>query len=76
MKNVTIALDEKVARWARVRAAEQDTSLSRLIGEMLRLKMVEEENYLNAKEKYFSQPSGNLKKPGAKYPRREELHVR
>jgi hypothetical protein len=76
MKNVTIVLDEKVARWARVRAAEQDTSLSRLIGEMLRLKMVEEENYLNAKEKYFSQPLGNLKKPGTKYPRREELHVR
>jgi hypothetical protein len=36
MKNVTITLDEKVARWARIRAAEEETSLSRLVGEMLR----------------------------------------
>ena len=33
MKNVTITLDEEVARWARVMAAEQNTSVSRLVGE-------------------------------------------
>jgi hypothetical protein len=38
MKNVTITLDEKVARWARIKAAEKDTSVSRLVGEMLREK--------------------------------------
>ena len=35
MKNVTITLDEKVARWARIRAAELNTSVSRLLGGML-----------------------------------------
>ena len=27
MKNITITLDEKVARWARIRAVEEDTSV-------------------------------------------------
>jgi hypothetical protein len=36
MKNVTITIEEDVARWARIRAAEEETSLSRRVGEMLR----------------------------------------
>ncbi|OGP98361.1 MAG: hypothetical protein A2Z51_00055 [Deltaproteobacteria bacterium RBG_19FT_COMBO_52_11] len=32
MKNFTITLDEEVARWARIRAEEKDTSVSRLVG--------------------------------------------
>ena len=36
MKNVTITMDEAVLRWAGIKAAEQDTSVSRLVGEMLR----------------------------------------
>jgi hypothetical protein len=38
MKNVTITLDEEVARWARIRAAELETSVSRLVGQMLKEK--------------------------------------
>ena len=76
MKNVTITLDERVARWARIRAAEQNTSVSRLVGELLREKMVDEEEYLVAKEQYLSQPPRKLKKSGAKYPSREALHAR
>ncbi len=76
MKNVTITLDERVARWARIRAAEQNTSVSRFVGELLREKMVDEEEYLVAKEQYLSQPPRKLKKPGAKYPSREALHDR
>ena len=45
MKNVTITLDEEVARWARIMAAEQNTSVSRLVGELLREKMIEEQHY-------------------------------
>jgi len=74
MKNVTITLDEEVARWARIRAAEREMSLSRPIGEMLKEKMLEEENYETAMQYYVSQPSRILKKPGEKYPRREELY--
>lgn len=76
MKNVTITLDEKVARWARIRAAEQNTSVSRLVGEMLKEKMQEEEAYLLAMEQYLAQKPKVLKKPGAPYPSREELHER
>jgi hypothetical protein len=76
MKNVTITLDEDVARWARIRAAERDTSLSRLVGELLREKMAAEETYQAAMQQYLSQPSVELKSRIAKYPKRQELHER
>jgi len=76
MKNVTITLDEKVARWARIRAAEQNTSVSRLVGEMLKEKMEEEESYLLAMEQYLAQKPKALREPGTSYPRRDELHER
>ncbi|MBF0530368.1 MAG: hypothetical protein HQK55_14070 [Deltaproteobacteria bacterium] len=76
MKNVTISLEEEVLRWARIRAAEQDTSLSRLVGELLRDKMMENENYLAAMNSYLALSPKPLKKNGDKYPPREELHDR
>lgn len=76
MKNVTITLDEEVARWARIRAAERDTSLSRLVGEMLREKMREEDAYDAALQQYLGRRPAKLKPEGARYPGREELHER
>ena len=76
MKNVTITLEEDVARWARIRAAEEDTSVSRLVGEMLRRLMEEERSYEIARERYLSVKPAPLKKPDAKYPTREQLHDR
>jgi hypothetical protein len=76
MKNVTITLDEEVARWARIRAAERNTSVSRLVGELLKEKMQEQEVYRLAKEQYLAQEPRVLRKAGARYPRREELHDR
>lgn len=76
MKNVTITLDEEVARWARIRAAEQNTSVSRLVGEMLKEKMQAEEAYLQAMEEFLAVEPLVLKKPGTPYPSREELHER
>jgi plasmid stability protein len=76
MKNVTITLDEKVARWARIRAAEKDTSVSRLVGELLREKMIQEESYQAAMQRYLSQSPKPPKKSGIKYPTRKELHAR
>lgn len=35
MKNITITLPEDVARWLRVKAAEDQRSVSRWIGELL-----------------------------------------
>ena len=76
MKNVTITLDEEVARWARIRAAEEDTSVSRLVGELLREKMLNESNYQTAMQNYLAQSPRVLKNKGEKYPDREMLHDR
>jgi hypothetical protein len=76
MKNVTITLDEKVARWARIKAAEQDTSVSRLVGEMLREKMMSERSYHSSMRRYLSREAHPLSKPGKSYPTREEIHER
>ncbi|MBN1850128.1 MAG: CopG family transcriptional regulator [Deltaproteobacteria bacterium] len=76
MKNVTITLDEKVAAWARIRAAERETSVSRLVGEMLREKMIADETYHASMQDYISKPPSLVKEPGTKYPSREKLHER
>jgi hypothetical protein len=74
MKNVTITLDENVARWARIRAAELNASVSRLVGEMLREKMRDDDRYDQAGRDYLSQKPMKLRKPGTRYPKREELY--
>jgi hypothetical protein len=76
MKNVTITLDEEVARWARILAAERNMSVSHLIGEMLREKMLAEKSYQMAMEQYLSRPSKEMKDSAAKYPTREDLYGR
>jgi hypothetical protein len=45
MKNVTVSMDEVVADWARIEAARRNTSVSRLIGEMLAEKMRHDDAY-------------------------------
>lgn len=75
VRNVTVTLDEETARWARVEAAKRDTSLSRLIGEMLETYMREQRGYEQAMRSYRSRGARRLKRSGA-YPGREELHDR
>lgn len=76
MKNVTITLEEEVARWARIRAAEADTSLSRLVGDLLREKMHDESNYETSMQNYLSRSPSMLKNKENAYPDRGELHDR
>jgi len=61
MKNVTIILDEEVARWVRIMAAEQNTSASRLVGELPREKIIDEQNYQIAMQQYLSETPKVLK---------------
>ena len=75
-RNVTITLDEDVARWVRIRAAGKDTSISRLVGEMLREQMLDERTYQIAQEKYLARSPQRLKHRTSKYPRRNELYDR
>jgi len=39
LRNVTVTLEEEVARWARVEAARRNTSVSRLLGALLKENM-------------------------------------
>lgn len=76
MKNVTITLEEDVARWARVWAAEHDTSVSRILGETLKEKMQKEGSYLRSQASYFSRQAKPLKSQSETYPKRDELYER
>lgn len=75
MKNVTLALPEDVARWARVWAAEHDTSVSSMLGDMLRERMEVEEGYERAMARFLGREPRVLKTGGG-YPSREEVHER
>ena len=76
MKNVTITMDEEVARWARVAAAERNTSVSRMVGEMLRARMKSDRQYDLAREQFMAVEPRRLRKRGQRLPSREELHER
>jgi plasmid stability protein len=76
MKNVTITVDDDVLRWARVWAARHDTSVSRMLGEELRRKMLSEKQYERAKRHFQARAPKALKPAGASYPARESLYER
>lgn len=76
MKNLTITVDEDVARWARVWAAKRGTSVSRLVGMLLERRMREEEGYDAAMDEFLSVEPMALREEGSTYPDRESLHDR
>jgi hypothetical protein len=76
LRNLTITVDERVARWARVAAAERDMSLSRFVGEVLRERMSDERDYERAMRRSLARRPRPLKHPSDVYPKREELHER
>jgi len=76
MKNVTITLDEKTAAWARVYAAKHNTSVSRIVGEMLQQKMHDSREYDEAMRRFLAKAPVRLKRTGKRYPTRDDLHDR
>jgi hypothetical protein len=52
LKKVTITVEEEALRWARKKAAERNTSVSRLVGRMLEDKMRQTDEYWAAYEKF------------------------
>ncbi len=79
-----------VARWARIRAAQEDMSVSRLLRLMLEGQMEQESAYQSAMERYLQRPGVILKGTGVilkgtgvilkgkgdTYPKQDELHER
>jgi hypothetical protein len=76
LRNVTVTLDEDTALWARLEAARRDTSVSRLLGEILRQRMDQEDGYVSSKALYLAQTPGVHRRPGQLLPTRAELHDR
>jgi len=76
MKNVTITLDEETAVWARVQAARQDMSLSRMVGEMLQQRMRESVEYEESMRRFLARAPVKLKRGRARYGGREATHDR
>jgi hypothetical protein len=54
MKNVTVTMEDTVADWARMEAARRNTSVSRMIGEMLADKMRHDDAYERAMQDWVS----------------------
>jgi hypothetical protein len=48
LKNITITVSEEAAHWARRKAADENTSVSRLVGEMLEAQMRAGDDYWRA----------------------------
>lgn len=74
-KNVTIKISEEAALWARRKAAEENTSVSRLVGEMLERQMRLSDEYWRAFEHWKSnRPLAGI--GAAERLSREEVHER
>lgn len=74
MKNVTVTLDPEVARWARIEAARHDTSVSRLLGDLLKQRMLEQDGYEQAMRQALGRKP--FIKGSKRYLTREEVHER
>ena len=75
LRNVTITLEEEVARWARRKAAEENTSVAKLVGRMLERAMRLNDGYWRAYEEWKQGPT----LPGIAtetLPSRDEIHGR
>ena len=51
LRNITITVSEEAARWARLRAAEENTSVSKLVGRMMEEQMRRTDDYARAYER-------------------------
>ena len=74
LRNVTVTLEEDVARWARIEAAQRETSVSRYLGDLLRERMLEESVYEGAMRRALARKP--FLKTEGRYLSREEAHDR
>jgi hypothetical protein len=74
LRNVTVTLEEDVAQWARIEAAKRDTSVSRLLGELLKERMAAQDGYSKAMRRALGREPFLHRK--GRYLTREEAHDR
>ena len=76
MKNITITLPDDLARWLRVRAAEDDRSVSRWIADLLAGMRRGEDEYEVAMKRFLAMKPHGIDWPDGRRPTREELYDR
>jgi hypothetical protein len=69
VKNVTITVQETTLEWVRIEAAKHNTSVSRLVGEMLTDKMQHDDAYARALREWAADTS-SFNSGGLDYPMR------
>ena len=76
MKNVTITLPDDLARWLRVRAAEDGLSVPRWVAELLAKMRRGEDEYEVAMKEFMAVKTRRMEWVDGRKPTREELHDR
>ena len=76
MKNITITLPEDVARWLRIKAAENERSVSKWLAELLESMQRQEDEYEIAMKRYLAMKPRKINWPNGRRPTREELYDR
>ena len=74
MKNVTVTMEDTVADWARMEAARRNTSVSRLVGELLAEKMRHDDAYERAMREWLERDF-SFTSDGSPYATREEIYA-
>ena len=74
LRNITVTLEENVARWARLEAERKEMSVSRLLGEILKEGMLEKDAYQRAMRRALARKP--FLKTDGRYLSREEVHDR
>jgi len=74
MRKITVRLEDEVARWARLEAARNGVSASRLLGDLLRQRMFETDAYQRAMRQALARKL--FMKSEGQYLSREEAHDR
>lgn len=73
-RRLTVTLEEDVVRWARAEAEKQGTSVSVILAQILKERMIEQDEYARAMRSSLARKS--FGKSDGKYLSREELHDR
>ena len=74
MKNVTITMEDAVADWVRIEAAKRNSSVSRMLGEMVADKMRHNDAYERAMHEWQAD-STSFNSNGQPYLTREETYA-
>jgi hypothetical protein len=74
LRNVTVTMEENVARWARIEAARAEMSVSRFLANILHERMAAQDGYAAAMRRALARKP--FLKTDGRYPSREEVHDR